>query len=237
MPSPASRGPIATLCEAWRADWRLVEEPREQDECLFSRPAVSPSCRPSLRGPTVEEGTILLFLPHVRQRFVPGKTLPVVLFLSLPRRGTPFAFVFVLFFLLVYRILMILIIAIIINIIMISIVTVNVVITGIIMKTCLFFIIAVFIYVIIINAVTVFGFVLLLNQSGSTRTLAFVFLFSFFGNAFVSVSGLFFLSTNLPLVLGRGAVTCRVRRATFPLIRFFSFPLQRIKLFFSSAGR
>lgn len=74
---------------------------------------------------------------------------------------------------------MILIIAIIINIIMIAIVTVNVVMTGIIMKTCLFFIIAVFIYVIIINDVTVFGFVLSLNQSDSTRTLAFVFCFHF----------------------------------------------------------
>lgn len=91
---------------------------------------------------------------------------------------------FVLFcFLLVYRILMILIIAIIINIIMIAIVTVNVVITGIIMKTCLFFIISVFIYV-IINDVTVFGFVLSLNQSDSPRTLAYIFFFPFFGNAF-----------------------------------------------------
>lgn len=71
---------------------------------------------------------------------------------------------------------MILIIAIIINIIMIAIVTVNVVIPGIIMKTCLFFIIVVFIYV-IINDVTVLGFVLSLNQSDSTRTLAFIFLF------------------------------------------------------------
>lgn len=71
----------------------------EQDECLLAVPqsGVSPSCRPSLRGPTFEEGTILLFLPHVRQRFGLGKTLPVVLFLSLPRRGTPFVFCFVLF--------------------------------------------------------------------------------------------------------------------------------------------
>lgn len=81
---------------------------------------------------------------------------------------------------------MILIIAIIINIIMIAIVTVNVVITGIIMKTCLFFIIAVFIYV-IINDVTVFGFVLSLNQSDSPRTLAFIF-FSIFRKRFLTFS-------------------------------------------------
>lgn len=82
---------------------------------------------------------------------------------------------------------MILIIAIIINIIMIAIVTVNVVITGIIMKTCLFFIIAVFIYV-IINDVTVFGFVLSLNQSDSPRTLAFIFFFSIFRKRFLTFS-------------------------------------------------
>lgn len=105
---------------------------------------------------------------------------------------------------------MILIIAIIINIIMIAIVTVNVVITGIIMKTCLFFIIAVFIYV-IINDVTVFGFVLSLNQSDSPRTLAFIFFFHFSE----TLSDLFFLSPNLPVVLGGGAVTCRARRVTF----------------------
>lgn len=70
----------------------------EQDECLLAIPqsGVSPSCRPSLRGPTFDEGTILLFLPHVRQRFGLGKTLPVVLFLS-PRRGTPFVFLFCFF--------------------------------------------------------------------------------------------------------------------------------------------
>lgn len=46
----------------------------------------------------LEEGTFLLFLPHVRQWF---GTLPVVLFLTLPLRGTPLLF-------LVYRILMLL---------------------------------------------------------------------------------------------------------------------------------
>lgn len=131
---------------------------------------------------------------------------------------------------------MILIIAIIINIIMIAIVTVNVVITGIIMKTCLFFIIAVFIYVIIINDVTVFGFVLSLNQSDSTRTLAFVFCFHF------SEMLLFLSVSDLPLVweeelspTGRDGPP--VQSSFFSEIQFFSFPLQRIKLFFSSAGR
>lgn len=101
----------------------------------------------------LEEGTFLLFFTSCQAVVWASDTLPVVLFLSLPRRGTPLLF-------LVYRILMILIIAIIINIIMIAIVTVNVVITGIIiMKTCLFFfIIAVFINV-IINEVIVFGYI------------------------------------------------------------------------------
>lgn len=98
-----------------------------------------------------EEGTFLLFFTSCQAVVWASDTLPVVLFLSLPWRGTPLLF-------LVHRILMILIIAIIINIIMIAIVTVNVVITGImIMKTCLFFIIAVFINV--INDVIVFGYI------------------------------------------------------------------------------
>lgn len=76
----------------------------------------------------LEEGTFLLFFTSCQAVVWASDTLPVVLFLSLPWRGTPLLF-------LVYRILMILIIAII-NIIMIAMVTVNVVITGIIiMKT------------------------------------------------------------------------------------------------------
>lgn len=114
---------------------------------------------------------------------------------------------------------MILIIAIIINIIMIAIVTVNVVITGIIMKTCLFLLLL-FSYVIIINDVTVFGFVLPLNQSDSTRTLAFV-----------SVSDLFLLVNQSSTRTGRRS--CHLPGQNL----FFSFPLQRIKLFFSSAER
>lgn len=81
----------------------------------------------------MEEGTFLLFFTSCQAVVWASDTLPVVLFLSAPWRGTPLLS-------LVYRILMILIIAIIINIIMIAIVIVNVVITGIIiMKTCLFF--------------------------------------------------------------------------------------------------
>lgn len=81
---------------------------------------------------------------------------------------------------------MILIIAIIINIIMIAIVTVNVVITGIIMKTCLFFIIAVFIYV-IINDVTVFGFVHSFNQSDSVGLRQLLFFPMFWKQLFSSL--------------------------------------------------
>lgn len=81
----------------------------------------------------LEEGTFLLFFTSCQAVVWASDTLPVVLFLSLPWRGTPLLF-------LVYRSLMILIIAIIINIIMIAMVTVNVVITGIIiMKTCFFY--------------------------------------------------------------------------------------------------
>lgn len=130
--------------------WRAGESD-EQDECLSAVPqsGISPSC--PLRVHLVE-GTFLLFFTSCQAVVWASDTLPVVLFLSVPWRGTPLLF-------LVYRILMILIIAIIINIIMIAIVTVNVVITGIIiMKTCLFFIIAVFINV-IINDVIVFGYI------------------------------------------------------------------------------
>lgn len=149
--------------------WRTGES-NEQDECHLAVPqsGISPSCRPS--AVHFEEGTFLLFFTSCQVVVWASDTLPVVLFLSLPQRGTPFLFF------LVYRILMILIIAIIINIIMIAIVTVNVVITGIIMKTCLFFIIAVFIYV-IINDVTVFGFVHSFNQSESVRLRQSLFFF------------------------------------------------------------
>lgn len=195
-----------------------------------SRPAACCLCL-SIRGPTFEEGTILLFLPHVRQQFGPGNTLPVVLFLSTPPERNSICLV--LFFLLVYRILMILIIAIIINIIMIAIVTVNVVITGIIMKTCLFFFLLLpfFIYV-IMNDVTVFGFCTFFESVRLASDACFFyfffffkfhFLLPFFGNAFVSVSDLFFLSNKLPVVLGGGAVTSRARRLTFLPLK--SFPL------------
>lgn len=110
------------------------------------------SLHPAPSAVPLEEGTFLLFFTSCQAVVWASDTLPVVLFLSLPWRGTSLLF-------LVHRILMILIIAIIINIIMIAIVTVNVVITGIIiMKTCLFFIIAVFINV-IINDVIVFGYI------------------------------------------------------------------------------
>lgn len=90
------------------------------------------SLHPAPSAVHLEEGTFLLFFTSCQAVVWDSDTLPVVLFLSLPWRGTPLLF-------LVYRILMILIIAIIINIIMIAIVTVNVVITGIIiMKTCFF---------------------------------------------------------------------------------------------------
>lgn len=56
------------------------------------------------------------------------------------------------------------------------------------MKTCLFFIIAVFIYV-IINDVTVFGFVLSLNQSDSPRIpVLFFFPPSIFWKRFLTFS-------------------------------------------------
>lgn len=109
-----------------------------------------PSCslaslHPAPSAVLLEEGTFLFFFTSCQAVVWASDTLPVVLFLSLPWRGTPLLF-------LVYRILMVLIIAIIINIIMIAIVAVNVqvhvVITGIIMKTCLFSIIAVFINII-----------------------------------------------------------------------------------------
>lgn len=109
--------------EGWR-------ESTEQNQCLSAVPqsGIPPSCLP-LQS-TWRRGTFLLFFTSCQAVVWASDTLPVVLFLSFPRRGTPLLF-------LVYRILMILIIAIIINIIMI--VTVNVVITGIIMmKTCFF---------------------------------------------------------------------------------------------------
>lgn len=90
-----------------------------------------------LHGP-LGGGDIFIVFTSCQAVVWASDTLPVVLFLSLPWRGTPLLF-------LVYRILMILIIAIVINIIMIAIVTVNVVITGIIiMKTCLFFLLLLF---------------------------------------------------------------------------------------------
>lgn len=71
----------------------------------------------------------LLFFTSCQAVVWAADTLPVVLFLSYSRRGTPLLF-------LVYKILMILIIA----IIMTAIVTVNDVITGImIMNTCFFY--------------------------------------------------------------------------------------------------
>lgn len=81
-----------------------------------------------------EWGTFLLFFTSCQAVVWAADTLPVVLFLSCFRRGTPLLF-------LVYKILMILIIA----IIMIAIVTVNYVITGIIiMNTCFFLLLLLF---------------------------------------------------------------------------------------------
>lgn len=87
------------------------------------------SLKPAPSAVLLEEGDNFIVFTSCQAVVWASDTLPVVLFLSLPWRGTPLLS-------LVCRILMVLIIAII-NIIMIAIVTVNVVITGIIiMKTC-----------------------------------------------------------------------------------------------------
>lgn len=138
------------------------------------------SLHPAHSAVHLEEGRFLLFFTSCQAVVWASDTLPVVLVLSVPWRGTPLLF-------LVYRILMILIIAIIIDIIMIAIVTVNVVITGITtMKIC-FFNIDVFINV-IINDVIVFGYIYFLNQSVCQSD---IFLFPCLENVYRTLS-LFF---------------------------------------------
>lgn len=152
-----------------------AEEPREQDECLLAVPQSLHPAAPPFVVPLLRRGRFYCFYLMSGSSLVLGKRCLWCSSSLFPGEELHL-FSFFFFFLLVYRILMILIIAIIINIIMIAIVTVNVVITGIIMKTCLFLLLL-FSYVIIINDVTVFGFLLLLKQSDSTRTLASVFFF------------------------------------------------------------
>lgn len=139
-------------------------------------------------------------------------TLPVVLFLSLPWRGTPLLS-------LVYRILMILIIAIIINIIMIAIVTVNVVITGIIiiMKTC-FFLLLLFSLMLLLM-MWLFLVIYFLNQSvWVLQTIAF---------RVWKMCTLFSVLFNLPVVLRGGAIVCLAREQITTIVQWSFYHIKK----------